>query len=153
MCVCTCVCMCVSLCGQSDIYSLFMNMCECLPKTYRSNKGHFTVCGCLCVYTSKTHTHWTLPTYAMSLACVLRSSATWLSGQTAPNIHTIQILNCTQVLESFERRYWWYRIQPQHRRFFWFQLALRSDNFSSSWLEHWEHISDHGERNLKFSPV
>lgn len=26
-----------------------MNVCECLPKTYRSNKGHFSVCGCLCV--------------------------------------------------------------------------------------------------------
>ena len=62
--LCESECVCESLCNththtHTHTHSLFMNVCECLPKTYRSNKGHFTVCGCLCVYTSKTHTHWT----------------------------------------------------------------------------------------------
>lgn len=56
--LCESECVCESLCNtHTHTHSLFMNVCECLPKTYRSNKGHFTVCGCLCVYTSKTHTH------------------------------------------------------------------------------------------------
>lgn len=37
------------------MHSLFMNVCECLPKTYRSNKGNFSVCGCLCVCTPQKH--------------------------------------------------------------------------------------------------
>lgn len=56
--VCVSACHCATL-THTHTHSLFMNVCECLPKTYRSNKGHFSVCGCLCVYTSKTHTHWT----------------------------------------------------------------------------------------------
>lgn len=31
------------------------NVCECLPKTYRSNKGHFLVCECLRVCTLQKH--------------------------------------------------------------------------------------------------
>ncbi len=72
---------------QRPFLSVWVSVCVHFKNTYSLNSCH------------------TLPTYAMSLACVPRSTATWLRAQTAPNNQTIQTLNCTQALESFEMWY------------------------------------------------
>lgn len=77
-------------------------------------KGHFSVC------VPFQNTNWlnschTLPAQAMSLACILRSTAIWLSP-TAPNNQTIQTQN--QALESLEMVHTKDKIQPNRPRTF-----------------------------------
>lgn len=54
-----CLCVCYRRKANRPIHSSWMCVNENLRKTYRSNKGHFTVCGYQRAYASKTHTHWT----------------------------------------------------------------------------------------------